>query len=226
MEPTRPFPSASRPQTSPTDLQLAQSIASGDVRAFEGLMRRHNRLVFRTVRGVIRSDAEAEDVTQDAWLAAYRHIAQLDARASFSTWLTRTAVRIALQRMREHAPLHALDEVGPLAMDTMTPLDHADLALERGQLVALIERALDTLPLEYRMVLVLREVEQRSTTETAEILGTTQENVIVRLHRARAALRTLIKEELGDAMHDVFAFDDARSDWMTAGVLARLARAS
>ena len=236
MHPSRPSLITSRTQakrrrlrrgSAPSlDVQLAQSIAGGDMQAFEVLMRRHNRLVFRTVRSVIRSDAEAEDVTQDAWLAAYRHIAQFEGRASFSTWLTRIAIRIALQRMRERAKHEAWSEADPLMMETGVPFDHPERALERRQLAQLIERALDKLPVEYRVVLVLRDVEERSTLATAESLGTTEENVRVRLFRSRAALRALIQEDLGDAMLDVFSFDRERCDRMTAAVMARLARVS
>jgi RNA polymerase sigma-70 factor (ECF subfamily) len=196
------------------------------MRAFEALMRRHNRLVFRTVRSVIRSDAEAEDVTQDAWLAAYRHIAQFEGRASFSTWLTRIAIRIALLRIRQDQKLRALSEVELEHADMTEQPDHPARMLERRELTELLERAIDRLPLEYRVVLVLREVEQRSTTETAQCLGTTEENVRVRLHRSRAALRELLKEDLGDGLPDVFAFDGERCNRMTTGVLGRLARES
>jgi RNA polymerase sigma-70 factor (ECF subfamily) len=214
------------PSAAPSDLELASDVARGDMRAFEALMRRHNRLVFRSVRSVIRSDAEAEDVTQDAWLAAYRHIAQFEGRASFSTWLTRIAIRIALLRIRQEQKLRALSEVELEQVDMTEQPDHPARMLERRQLTALLERAIDRLPLEYRVVLVLREVEQQSTSETAQSLGTTEENVRVRLHRSRAALRELIKEDLGDGLPDVFAFDGERCNRMTAGVLGRLARES
>jgi RNA polymerase sigma-70 factor, ECF subfamily len=227
MQPSRPSLIAALSPAAPSDLQLARDVAGGDVRAFEALMRRHNRLIFRTVRSVIRSDVEAEDVTQDAWLVAYRHIAQFEGRASFSTWLTRIAIRIALLRMRQERKLKALSEVELEPSDMNEQQDHPARMLERRQLTELLERAIDRLPFEYRVVLVLREVEQRSTSETAESLGTTEENVRVRLHRARAALRELLKEDFGDTLpDDVFAFDGERCNRMTSGVLERLARES
>lgn len=227
MHPSRPSTSSAVPgQALPSDLVLAGEAAGGDVSAFEGLMRRHNRLLFRTVRSVVRGDAEAEDVAQEAWIAAYRHLAQFEGRASFSTWLTRIALRIAFARNKHEARLEALDERAPRDNAMNDPQSHPAYALERRELAQALERALDKLPLEYRTVLVLRDVEQRSTTETAESLGVSEENVRVRLHRSRAALRALIQEDIGDAMTDMFAFDGERCNRMTAGVLARLSRTS
>lgn len=230
MHPPRPVPTANALQLDQAalDAQLVQRVVSGELSAFEALMRRHNRVVFRTVRSVIRSDAEAEDVAQDAWIAAYRHVAQFEGRASFATWVTKIAIRLALLRMRQRAKLESLDEeIGPLSMAVDDDeRDDPMRALERRQLARLLERTIDQLPLEYRMVLVLRDVEQRSTTEVAESLGMSEENVRVRLHRSRAALRTLIQADLGDALHDVFAFDGERCQRMTAAVLSRLSRAS
>src|SRR3954468_19428244 len=111
MEPI--FPAAVPAGADPTpDLALIVQVLGGEPNAFEGLMRRYNRLVFRTVRSIARSDAEAEDVAQEAWLAGYRHLAQFEGRAAFSTWVTRIAIRMAAARTRTPLrcePLEALD---------------------------------------------------------------------------------------------------------------------
>lgn len=226
MQSVRPSPIGVVHGQAAASLELAdvREAASGDIGAFEALMRRHNRLVFRTVRSVVRSDAEAEDVAQEAWLAAFRHLDQFEGRSSFSTWLTRIALRIAFARIKQEAKRAELAPAGVIMSDQP---NHPAEMLEQRRLREALERALDKLPLEYRVVLVLRDVEQRSTTETAESLGVTEENVRVRLHRSRAAMRALIQEDLGAAaMEDVFAFDGARCNRLTAAVLARLSRTS
>jgi RNA polymerase sigma-70 factor (ECF subfamily) len=204
------------------DREVIARVRAGEVQAFEILMRRYNRLVFRTVRSIARSDAEAEDVAQDAWIAAYQHLAQFEGKAAFSTWVTRIAIRMAAARTRQQLRFTALD--GNEEVNVEAEGDDPADALSRRELAGLLERALDALPIEYRVVLVLRDVEQRSTQETAEALGLSEENVRVRLHRSRAALRTLVKGELDGNLREVFAFDGQRCDRMVQGVLAALAR--
>jgi RNA polymerase sigma-70 factor (ECF subfamily) len=217
--------SSERPVQPLTDLQIIERVSLGDVKAFEGLMRRYNRLVFRTVRSIARSDAEAEDVAQEAWIAAYQHLKQFEGKAAFSTWVSRIAIRMAISRARRRPNLAALDELDRSNMSTDGDGDPARTA-ERRQLGRILERAVDELPTEYRVVLVLRDVEQCSTGETAEILGLTEENVRVRLHRSRAALRELLREQPYGTLETVFAFDGQRCDRVVVAVLARLLRST
>jgi len=207
-----------------SDAQIIARVQAGELPAFALLMRRYNRLVFRCARSVARSDAEAEDVAQEAWLTAYQHLAQFEGRAAFSTWVSRIAIRMAgarTRRDRKHAPLDALeraampDEVG----------DNPALELERRQMVTLLERAIDALPADYRLVIMLRDVEQMSTEEAAQTLGLSEENVRVRLHRSRAALRELMTKEVGGVLGDAFAFDGQRCTRIVDAVLAQLSRA-
>jgi RNA polymerase sigma-70 factor (ECF subfamily) len=208
------------PSAAASDLQVIAQVRAGDLKAFETLMRRYNQLLFRTVRSIARSDAEAEDVAQDAWIAAYQHLDQFEGRAAFSTWVSRIAIRMAAARTRQQLRWAALDELGGVAVQD--ELDDPAGSMERRELASVLERALDALPVEYRIVLVLRDVEQRSTQETAETLGLTEENVRVRLHRSRAALRELVKGELDGSLREVFAFDGQRCDRLVRGVLASL----
>ena len=217
--------SPERTAESVSDLQIVERVRAGDVKAFEGLMRRYNRLVFRTVRSIARSDAEAEDAAQDAWIAAYQHLTQFQGKAAFSTWVSRIAIRIAITRARRRKTFGPLDELERANMKHEGEDDPEALA-ERRQLVRAVERAVDALPEEYRVVLVLRDVEQRSTSETAESLGLSEENVRVRLHRSRAALRELLQHEMLEKLDDVFAFDGDRCNRIVLAVLARLERPS
>jgi RNA polymerase sigma-70 factor (ECF subfamily) len=221
MKPISPAPRLSSEEPTP-DLQIILEVRRGDLKAFEVLMRRYNRLVFRTVRSITRSDAEAEDVTQEAWIAAYRNLAQFEGRAAFSTWLTRIAIRLAAARTRTPFRFETLDDLDRMDMERES--DTPAAALERRQTASMLERALDELPADYRLVLVLRDVEQLSTSETAESLGVTEENVRVRLHRSRAALRERLQANLEGNMEDVFAFDGQRCDRMVHAVMSRLRR--
>jgi RNA polymerase sigma-70 factor (ECF subfamily) len=208
--------------TAAPDGVVIAHVLSSDVDAFEILMRRYNRLVFRTVRSIARCDAEAEDVAQDAWLAAYQHLDQFEGKAAFSTWVSRIAIRIAAARTRQQLRFSGLDDFGDLPVQPEAE-DPAS-TLQRRELASLLERALDALPVEYRIVLMLRDVEQRSTQETAESLGLSEENVRVRLHRSRAALRALVQRDLDGALRELFAFDGARCNRLVRAVLATLTR--
>jgi RNA polymerase sigma-70 factor (ECF subfamily) len=223
MQTTFIAPGSAAVEGSDADMQVIARVCAGHVDAFEVLMRRYNRLVFRTVRSISRSDAEAEDVAQDAWIAAYQHLAQFEGKAAFSTWVTRIAIRIAIARARRQRNQESLDATSMEHDADDDPLR----TLHRRELAALLERAIDALPVDYRVVLMLRDVEQLSTAQAAESLGVSEENVRVRLHRSRAALReSLLHEEFQGAMGDAFAFDGQRCNRMVTAVLSRLRRSS
>ncbi|MFW5925088.1 MAG: RNA polymerase sigma factor [Myxococcota bacterium] len=214
-----PGPTGAR-STTLQDAEVLERVRQGELGLFEVLMRRYNRRTFRVVRGIVRSDAEAEDVTQDAWLAAYKGLASFEGRAAFSTWLTRIAIRCAMARVRRERTLQSLDELE--AWDPEAPGPAPDQRAERDQMATLLEAAIDRLPGSYRLVVMLRDVEQMASAEAAEVLGVTEQNLRVRLHRARALLRDRLVCELGDAAQDVFRFEGARCDRMVAAVLGRL----
>ncbi len=229
MQPTRSAArSLSEPPQSP-DAALIARVVAGDTNAFEGLMRRYNRMIYRTVRSVVRSDAEAEDVAQEAWVAAYRHLEQFEGRANFATWVRRIAYRAAVARARRRPALMASAHDDRLTNGASAPdrapesaMDDPAQKLHRRQLARLLERAIDMLPTDQRIVLVLRDVQQLSTAETAESLGLSEANVRVRLHRSHQALRELLTLELGDALEEVFSFDGQRCDRLVRGVLSAL----
>jgi RNA polymerase sigma-70 factor (ECF subfamily) len=196
------------------DEQLVTRVLSGDVSAFAALMRRYNRRLFRVVRSIVRDDAEAEDVCQETWLRGYRHLEDLADGAKFSTWLARIGWRFALARVEQHAGIVSLDErdLAP-AGDDANPEGQIDLQ----RMVEKMEDAIDDLPPAYRAVVLLRDVEHMSTSEVADVLELSEENVRVRLHRARSSLR---QQFVGS--DDVFRFDGDRCARLTRAVLARV----
>jgi RNA polymerase sigma-70 factor (ECF subfamily) len=223
---TSPTPSHDLP-----DAELAARIAAGDRPAFTVLMRRHNRTLYRAARGILRNDADAEDAVQDAWLDAYTAIGGWRGDAKLSTWLTRIAVNAALQRLRRRkrtAEIIRLDGDQPMDTDgdddsaTAIEPDRPDLAASRTETRRLLEQAVDALPDAFRIVFVLRAVEEMSVEETSVALGVPEATVRSRFFRARGQLRESLAREIDVAVEHAFGFAGARCDRIIARVLARL----
>jgi RNA polymerase sigma-70 factor, ECF subfamily len=212
-----------------SDEEVVERVLAGDTAVFEILMRRYNQRLYRVARSVLRDDAEAEDVMQQAYVEAYAHLAQFAGRARFSTWLTRIAFHEALarwrRRRREGDARFAADPEEEASMVTSTDPSPEHQALQ-GELRAQLESAIDALPPLYRSVFVLREVEGLSTAETAACLDVREDAVKTRLHRSRALLRDELYRRAGSAAASAFAFHLSRCDRIVAAVLARLPAAS
>ena len=218
--------SAVRSRNAP-DADLAVLAAGGETAAFEALMRRHNRMMFRTARAILRDDAEAEDALQEAYMAAYRSLGSFRAEARFSTWLARIVANEALMRLRKQTrrasivPIQASaksDEVENVAAETEKPEAFA----ERAEMRRLLEAQIDALPEDYRTVFMLRAVEELSAEETADVLGIPAATVRTRLFRARSLLREALAQKIDVACEDAFSFDGERCDRIVAGVLQRI----
>jgi RNA polymerase sigma-70 factor, ECF subfamily len=212
------------------DTELAARVAQGDQAAFEALMRRYNRALFRTARAILRDDAEAEDALQEAYLQAYRTIGGYRGDARLSTWLARVVANEALMRLRKQArrsaivplqpgvPVEEINQIAEGSMDK-TP----ENAARRAELRKLLEERIDALPGAYRAVFMLRGVEEYSVEETAAILQIPEATVRSRFFRARSLLREGLASEVDLACEDAFGFAGERCDRVVARVLARLA---
>ena len=210
-----------------SDEDLVERIRQGETGLYEVVMRRYNQRLYRVARAILRDDAEAEDVMQQAYVAAYAHLDRFEGRARFSTWLTRIAVHEALvrARRRRRQPLafpsdgSGEDAAGRIEARGPSPEEEAHAA----NLRALLESAIDSLPRRYRSVFVLRQIEGLSTAETALALGIREDAVKTRLLRARALLREELLERAGIASAGAFGFGFARCDRMIARVLRAIA---
>lgn len=213
------------------DLALVARVRAGDEAAFELVMRRHNRRLFRIARSVLRNAAEAEDVVQETWLRAFVHLDRFDGSAGLSPWLGRIALNEALGRLRRRGRVISLEDhpgsgEGDATMRRIESVGSEQPGPERlagaAELRRLLESVIDALPDEFRTVFVLRAVEGMSVAETAEVLGLRPETVKTRFHRARARLREALGARLELAAPGSFEFGGARCDRIVAEVLARL----
>ncbi|SAL35709.1 RNA polymerase sigma factor [Caballeronia arvi] len=211
------------------DLSLVHRIVAGDRSAFELMMRRHNRRLYRLARATLRNDAEAEDALQDAYLHAYRSMSQFRGDAKLFTWLSRLVLNECFARLRRTA---RRQNVIPI-VDAPDSIEHADAmtahdddapdeALARAQVRALLERKLDELPELFRMVFVLRSIEEMSVEETALCLHIPEATVRSRHFRARSMLRESLAQAFDLAERDVFEFGGAQCDRIVASVLSKI----
>jgi RNA polymerase sigma-70 factor (ECF subfamily) len=209
-----------------TDQEIVDRVKAGDTALYEIIMRRYNQRLYRVARAILRDDAESEDVMQDAYVRAYQHLDQFAGRAPFSTWLTRIAVHEALARLRSrrrNSQLGETEEDGDLLMNVVEPSPGPEDNASITEASQLLEAAVLALPEQYRHVLILRDVEDMSTAETAAALDLTEENVKVRLHRGRSMARNWLFSKVGAGAKSAFPFMGVRCDRVVAAVFERLA---
>jgi RNA polymerase sigma-70 factor (ECF subfamily) len=209
-----------------SDEEVVQRVLAGETALYELLMRRHNQRLYRVARAILRDDAEAEDVMQDAYVRAYRSLSSFQGRAKFVTWLTRIAVNEALARSRKHFRFRSLDVSDETNGEDMNSVTSTGRSPEQEtydrELAAVLQKAVLTLSEEHRLVFVLRDVEGLNTEETAKCLNLTQENVKVRLHRAHIALRKQLSSAIGETAGRCFQFHAVRCDRVVANVFRTL----
>ncbi len=191
-----------RPVSSTTsDAELVAQLRSGEAQAFETLVRVHTAPLLRTARRYLRAEEDARDAVQEAFISAFRSIAKFEANAQISTWLHRIVINACLMKLRTQRR-HPEDDIelllprftedGHQVEPSVAWNDPADVILERAELRQVVRDAIDKLPETYRVVLLLRDIEEMSTDEAAQTLDITANALKIRLHRARQALRTLL----------------------------------
>jgi RNA polymerase sigma-70 factor (ECF subfamily) len=190
-------------------------------------MRRNNRRLFRVARGAVDSDDEAEDVVQSAWIHAYRSLNQFRGEAAFSTWLVRIVLNEIYGRRRRLRPTVELDQLdaNPTAQIIAFPResDNPEANMERVQIRRMLELAIAELPAQFRIVFMMRDVEEMSVEEVAAALNLPEATVKTRTHRARAKLRGAMKKRFNATLSEAFSFDGERCRRITERVFLRLA---
>jgi len=207
-----------------TDEEIVERVKGGETALYEILMRRYNQRLYRVAVSIVRDGAEAEDVMQDAYVRAYGHLEQFAGRAPFSAWLTRIAVNEALARVRlrsHDAPLEETEE-GELAMRTIDIAPDPEQTAASAETAELLEAAVLELPEQYRTVVMLRDVEEMSTKQTADALELSEDNVKVRLHRGHAIMRSWLLARVGASGKKAFPFMGERCDRVVRCVMERL----
>ena len=188
---------AAKPSIDPKEGLLIRRIQGGEMEAFYELVRPYERALFVTALALVKNDADAEDVAQEAVLKAFKNIARFRQESKFSTWLIQICINEAKMKLRKDRR-HLYDSIEEGQQNDegdYIPRDFADWreipseALEQKELRDALMRAIDSLAEKYRTVLILRDVQHLSIIETAKILGLSEENVKTRLCRARLQMR-------------------------------------
>jgi RNA polymerase sigma-70 factor, ECF subfamily len=210
-----------------SDDEVVRRVVAGERELFELLLRRYNQRIYRTVRAVLRNPDDVEDVMQQAYVSAYRHLHQFEGRSGFATWLTRIALREAGARNRKTLSLlHVVPELrGESTMnDFPEPSPDPETRAVASDLMQHVEAEVAALPEAYRSVLLLREVEGLSTEETAACLELSTDVVKTRLHRARTMLRDALYRRAGIGLQTIFSFGAQRCDRVVARVMDEIRR--
>lgn len=187
-----------------TEAALLDGLRAGEEWAFEALVRLHGGRLLALARRLTRSDEDARDVVQSAYLSAFKALKDFEGSCQLTTWLHRIVVNTALMRLRSRRrkPEESIEPLLPVFREDGHHVEQfsewtlpADRLLERQQTRAAVRACIEQLPGKYRTVLVLRDIEELSTQEVASMLDLTPTAVKVRLHRARQALSTLLRRE-------------------------------
>lgn len=228
-KPKSVFPSAFTVQTD--NSELAVLAAGGNADAFALIMRRHNKLLFRTARSILKDDTDTEDAVQESYLNAWNGLHTFRSEAKLSTWLVRIVINESLGRLRRKGgqviPLDAavavdLDQSPQSVSIDQNPNGQPEQSAMRAQLRRIIEARIDTLPDAFRTVFMLRAVEEMSVEEVAEALDIPEATVRSRFFRARGLLREGLSRDVDFAIEDAFSFAGARCDRIVRLVINRI----
>lgn len=211
------------------ETELVDRAREGNEAAIRTIIQRYNQRLFRTARAIIRNDAEAEDIVQATYVQAFTHLDSFRGEAQLSTWLTKITLNEALARMRRQQKTTGLEvidmhnDAGQVLQFPMSfTVSDPETELSRSQARSLLEHAVDGLPVDFRAVFVLRDVEGMSTEETATHLDIRIETVRTRLHRARKLMRAAIERQLSGPFSALFPFDGTRCASMAERVIVAL----
>jgi RNA polymerase sigma-70 factor, ECF subfamily len=229
---TQPTVQRSKDTLALSERKLVERAKRGDPLAFRAIMERHNQRLYRVARAVMKNDTEAEDVVQETYLRAFSNLSKFRGESSLATWLTRIALNEALGRKRKQRPTVTLESVEATqetsAQIIQFPAMNAETDPERSaaqhEIRKLLERATDALPKPFRVIFVMRDVEEMSIEETASHLGIRPETVKTRLHRARRLLRQSLDSQLASTLKGAFPFAGVRCARITEAVLNRLGK--
>ena len=217
------------PVGEPDEADLVRRAAMREPGAIRQIIKCHNQRLYRLARAVVGSNADAEEVLQDAYLRAFEHLDRFRGESSLSTWLCRITLNEALMRLRSRrrlkrdGPTVGLDDESQIIpFPANQSGGDPERTMAQRQLIQLVERATDALPESFRAVFVARVIEGLSVEETAALFDLPPATVKTRLHRARKMVREQLEAQIGPVLMDAFPFAGKRCDRLTESVLARL----
>jgi len=200
-----------------TDEEAIARILTGETRLYETIMRRYNQRLYRIAMSILGNSEEAEDILQSGYLKAYEHLQDFQFKSGFGTWLTRIVINESLQSLRRSKRNSEVNTINDQAeLHTETPLEK----VMTNELRIALERSLAQLPEKYRLVFVMREVEEMSVSETMECLSLTESNVKVRLNRAKEMLRDTLSRQYRTT--ELYGFHLTRCDRVVRNVLNQI----
>jgi RNA polymerase sigma factor (sigma-70 family) len=208
-----------------TDEEVIEKILNGELVLFEILIRRYNPVLYKIARSYGFSHQDAQDLMQDAHVAAYQKLSQFEHRASYKTWVSKIIIHQCLYKLKYGYYKNEVPTVSPSDSETQ-PL-HMKASVQPDQhtvnkeLGIILEKSLESLPISYRTVFVLREIEGFSVKETAEILNISSINVKVRLNRAKSLMQKEVERFYSGA--DIYSFNLIYCDAVVQNVFARIA---
>jgi RNA polymerase sigma-70 factor (ECF subfamily) len=206
-----------------TDWEIIQKILKGEIALYEILIRRNNSFLYKTGRSYNYNHEDTQDLMQDTFINAYTHLKKFDNRASFKTWLIKIMLNNCFKKQQKFS---FKNEVSTEISDKSKPMfasqQHTDTskAVVNKELRSVIENALEQLPLDYRLVFSLREINGLNVSETSDALNITTSNVKVRLNRAKTMLRKEIERSY--APEDIFEFNLIYCDAMVNAVMDKI----
>jgi RNA polymerase sigma factor (sigma-70 family) len=206
-----------KPASMLSDEEIIARIVQGEKRLYESLIRKYNQRLYRIGRSIVNDDTEVEDIMQTTYLNAYLNLASFGNKSTFSTWLVKILINESLLHKKRKTKLQQiLIEKQDLNHSTETPLT----GLMNHELKIILEKSISALPEKYRLVFVMREVEDMSTNETMETLNLSESNVKVRLNRAKEMLR----DNLSSQYKGIYDFHLTRCDSMVNRVMSHIHR--
>jgi RNA polymerase sigma factor (sigma-70 family) len=205
-----------------SDEEVIGRILSGEPRLYEVVMRRYNAMLYRVGMSIVNNDTDMEDIMQTAYIKAYEKLSTFEHRSGLGTWLTKILINESLHHVKKKKRHIAIEMSQEINMDNKPDGNTASpaRALLNKELSKMLEDALVQLPLKYRLVFILREVENRSTAETVSTLNITEANVKVRLNRAKSMLRDSLSAYYKN--DGIYHFHLSRCDRIVNNVLLKL----
>ena len=206
-----------------SDIEIIQKILGGEFSLFEILIRRNNPFLYKTGRSYNYNHEDTQDLMQDTFIDAYTHLASFENRASFKTWIIKIMLNNCFRKQQKFSFKNEVShEISDKArpMFSNQPLTDTNKTIVNRELSLIIEYALKQVPLDYRIVFSLREINGLNVYETAGVLSISEANVKVRLNRAKAMLR--IEIEKSYTAEDIFDFNRVYCDAMTSNVMSKL----